>query len=52
MTLVDETEDRTEVDGCCGQYDVSRLSGTTRTAEVCAGILSQAYGLLGAADSL
>lgn len=27
MTLVDETEDRTEVDGCCGQNDVSRLSG-------------------------
>lgn len=24
---MDETEDRTEVDGCCGQYDVSRLSG-------------------------
>lgn len=51
MTLVDETEDRTEVDGCCGQY-VSRLIGRTRTVEVWAGILTQAYGLLRAADSL
>lgn len=24
---MDETGDRTEVDGCCAQYDVSRLSG-------------------------